>query len=51
MDMEMLTVFNSQERALADWKALMQKADHRLEFCRVVSPPGHFSALEFVFHT
>ncbi|OXV06700.1 hypothetical protein Egran_05535 [Elaphomyces granulatus] len=51
MDMQMLTMFNSQERTLADWKALMQKADHRLEFCRVVSPPGHFSALEFVFHT
>jgi len=51
LDMHMLTILNSQERTLAEWKALMQKADHRLEFCGVVSPPGHFSALEFVFHT
>jgi hypothetical protein len=49
--MQMLTVLNSQERTLANWKALMQKADPRLEFRRVISPPGHFSALEFVFHT
>ena len=28
--MHMLTLLNSQERTLADWKAMMQKADHRL---------------------
>jgi 6-hydroxytryprostatin B O-methyltransferase len=39
-DMVMMQVFNSMERDLDDWKALLKAADERLEIVNVVQPLG-----------
>lgn len=40
LNMQMITVLNSHERTLADWKELLALADTRFELTRVIQPPA-----------
>ncbi|KAK8848902.1 bikaverin cluster-O-methyltransferase [Apiospora arundinis] len=44
-DLTMTQVFNSQERAIEDWEAILEKADPRLEITAVSKPIGSVLAL------
>ncbi|KAK6851733.1 S-adenosyl-L-methionine-dependent methyltransferase [Apiospora arundinis] len=44
-DLTMTQVFNSQERAIEDWEAILEKADPRLEITAVSQPIGSVLAL------
>lgn len=49
-DLTMMEVFNSRERSLDDWTALLEQADQRLRLSNVVQPFGSMmSAMEIVF--
>ena len=48
-DLTMMQAFNSKERELEDWKALLAAADSRLRLVNVVQPFGsNMSVLEVV---
>lgn len=40
MDMNMLSLFNSRERDVDDWKRLLAEADARFRWERVLQPEG-----------
>ncbi|KAF7548437.1 hypothetical protein G7Z17_g7058 [Cylindrodendrum hubeiense] len=44
-DLQMLTAFNSMERTLDEWKALLKEADESLEIRSVLSIPGAFQSI------
>lgn len=49
-DLQMLVLFNSNERSLEDWKRLIKCADERFEVVNVSSVPGAlWSLIEVVF--
>lgn len=49
-DMTMMQAFNSLERDLEDWKALLRGADERLTLVNVVQPLGSvMSVMEVAF--
>ncbi|KAM7197507.1 O-methyltransferase [Naviculisporaceae sp. PSN 640] len=51
MDMMLFTLCNARDRTLRDWKALVERADIRLEIVKVGSLPGMlFSTLEIVLN-
>jgi hypothetical protein len=45
MDLNMAAVFNSHERTVAQWEALLAEADPRFQLRDVVSPPGSVLSL------
>jgi hypothetical protein len=52
VDLQMLVVFNSLERKLEDWKALIKQADERLEIQHVSTLPGAlWSVIEVVLQS
>ncbi|KAH7006998.1 S-adenosyl-L-methionine-dependent methyltransferase [Ilyonectria destructans] len=44
-DLQMLTAFNSMERNLDEWKALVKEADENLEIRSVFTVPGAFQSI------
>ena len=45
-DLNMLAIFNSQERSAKDWQALFEEADARFSFRGIIKPRG--STLVFI---
>ncbi|KAK4206543.1 O-methyltransferase [Rhypophila decipiens] len=51
MDMMLFTICNARDRALADWKNIVEKADARFEMVNVASLPGMLlSVMEVVLN-
>jgi 6-hydroxytryprostatin B O-methyltransferase len=49
-DMAMMQTFNSQERSLDDWLAILERVDPRLDIRNIVQPHGSvMSVMEVVF--